>query len=93
MRQATFLAVMFLMLPLSGCFSPTSTTDADSDDTYYPDIYDRYTLEWNWDGSYAMVLEPGPFEALEVQEATITVDTNGVWGGGPNRADVQWSDW
>ena len=40
-----------------------------------------------------MVLEPGPFEALEVQEATITVDTTGVWGGGPNSADVHLSYW
>ena len=40
-----------------------------------------------------MVLEPGPFQALEVQEATITVDTTGVWGGGPNSADVHLSYW
>ena len=93
MRQATFLALMFLMLPLSGCFSPASTADGDSDDAYYPDIYDRHNLDWNWDGTYAMVLEPGPFEALEVQEATITVDTTGVWGGGPNSADVHLSYW
>lgn len=93
MRQAILLAVMCLMLPLSGCFSPGESTQSNIEDSTYPNIYDRYELEWNWDGSYAMVLENGPYEALDVQEATITVDTTGVWGGGPNSADVHLSYW
>ena len=93
MRQAILLAVMCLMLPLSGCFSPDESTQSNIENSTYPNIYDRYELEWNWDGSYAMVLENGPYEALDVQEATITVDTTGVWGGGPNSADVHLSYW
>ena len=81
MRQAILLAVMYLTLPLSGCFSPDETSVTDTDDSTYPNIHDRYELEWDWDGSYAMVLENGPYEALDVQEATITVDTTGIWGG------------
>ena len=62
MRQAILLAVMCMMLPLSGCFSPGESTQSNNEDSIYPNIYDRYELEWNWDGSYAMVLENGPYE-------------------------------
>ena len=79
MRQAVLLAMMCLALPLSGCFSPDEISLIDTEESIYPNIYDRYELEWNWDGSYAMVLENGPYEALDVQEATITVDTTGIW--------------
>ncbi|MEC7239529.1 MAG: hypothetical protein VXV81_05205, partial [Candidatus Thermoplasmatota archaeon] len=72
MRQAVMLIVMFLTLPLSGCLSSTSEITESESSSLYPDIYDRYNLQWDWNGSYAMVLEPGPYEALDVQEATIT---------------------
>ena len=91
MRQAILLALMCLTLPLSGCFSSNDSAYSSDDDSFYPDLYDRHEFEWNWTGSYAMVLEPGPHEALGVQEATITVDTTGIWGGGPNSADVHLS--
>ena len=87
------LIVMFLTLPLSGCLSSTSEITESESSSLYPDIYDRYNLQWDWNGSYAMVLEAGPYEALDVQEATITVDTTGIWGGGPNSADVHLSYW
>ena len=87
------LIVMLLTLPLSGCLSSTSEITESESSSLYPDIYDRYNLQWDWNGSYAMVLEPGPYEALDVQEATITVDTTGIWGGGPNSADVHLSYW
>ena len=93
MRQAVLLALMCLMLPLSGCFSPSNDSAENGIESIYPDIYDRHELQWDWDGSYAMVLEPGPHEALDVQEATITVDTTGTWVGGPNSADVHLSYW
>ena len=51
----------------------------------YPDIYERHQLTWQWNGSYAMVLEPGPHQALEVQEALISVDTTGNMGRWANQ--------
>ena len=87
------MALICLMLPLSGCFSPSNDSTEIGIDSIYPDIYDRHELQWDWDGSYAMVLEPGPHESLDVQEATITVDTTGTWVGGPNSADVHLSYW
>ena len=59
----------------------------------YPDIFERYNLDWNWTGTYSRVLEDGPHTPLEVQEATIQVDTSGVWEGGPNSAEVHLSYW
>ena len=93
MRQAVLMALICLMLPLSGCFSPSNDSTESGMESIYPDIYDRHELQWDWDGSYAMVLEPGPHESLDVQEATITVDTTGTWVGGPNSADVHLSYW
>ena len=54
-----------------------------STESIYPDIYERYNLEWDWDGEYAMVLEQGPYSALDVQEAFIEVDTSDIWETGP----------
>jgi len=93
MRQALFMAIMCLMLPLSGCFSSDEAGSPSTPEEIYPDIYDRHELEWEWNGSYSMVLEAGPHQALGVQEATFTVDTSGVWGGGPSSADVHLSYW
>ena len=93
MRQAIFMSIICLMLPLSGCFAPEELSSNDEMEYFYPNIYDRYDLEWTWNGSYAMVLEPGPYQALDVQETLITVDTSGIWGGGPSSADVHLSYW
>ena len=54
MRQAVLIALMCLMLPLSGCFSPSSDSAESGMDSIYPDIYDRHELQWDLDGSYAM---------------------------------------
>ena len=93
MRQAMFMVVICLMLPLSGCFGNEDTSSETTEDSMYPDIYERHQLTWQWNGSYAMVLEPGPHQALDVQEALISVDTTGIWGGGPTSADVHLSYW
>lgn len=93
MRQALCLVALLLTLPLSGCFGDATPSPTDEDETGYPSIWERHTLEWNWTGSYARVLEPGPYEALPVQEAFIDVDTTGTWEGGPNTAEVHLSYW
>lgn len=93
MRQALFLTVLLLMMPLSGCFGENEAAEPMEDAGMYPAIWDRHTLDWNWTGSYARVLEEGPHEALPVQEATIEVDTTGTWEGGPNSAEVHLSYW
>ena len=88
MRQAVVLATLLLLVPLSGCFGDTATPDSPDSTSLYPSIWDRHTLEWNWTGSYARVLQDGPHKALPVQEALIEVDTSGTWEGGPNTAEV-----
>jgi hypothetical protein len=50
---------------------------------FYPSLWDRHTLDWDTSGTFSRVLEPGPFHALEVQEAFIEVDTSSVWETGP----------
>ncbi len=93
MREAIFITCLVLTASLSGCFGEEETDNSVEEPGFYPDIYSRHTLDWNWSDSYSYVLESGPYTALEVQEATITVDTTGVWGGGPNSADVHLSYW
>ena len=42
-------------------------------------------------GTHSYVLEEGPYESLEVQEAFINVDTSAVWETGPSDAVVHLS--
>ena len=93
MRQALLLSTLLLLMPLSGCLSGADASSNDDQDTMYPAVWERHTLDWNWTGSYARVLEDGPYEALSVQEATFEVDTTGTWEGGPNSAEVHLSYW
>ena len=55
----------------------------------YPSIWITF-LEWNTTHTHSFVLEPGPHYSLDVQEATIEVDTTGVWDGA-NSAEVHLS--
>ena len=87
------LTVLLLLVPLSGCLGQTESSSPQEADTLYPSIWDRHTLEWNWTGSYARVLQDGPHQPLPVQEAFIDVDTTGTWEGGPNSAEVHLSYW
>ena len=93
MDKAVFLAGLVLLTSLSGCFGNSENEEIDEETPYYPDINDRQYLDWEWNGTYSMVLEKGPHTALDVQEATIEVDTTGVWEGGPNSANVHLSYW
>ena len=92
MRTAFLLSLLFLLLPLSGCFGSSEDENLAQEFSYYPDINDRQFLDWEWNGSYSMVLEQGPYTPLEVQEATFEVDTSDIWETGPptsNIADAQ----
>ena len=84
---------IILTMPLSGCFGAQSSIENEGDANPYPDIYERHTLGWNTTHTHSFVQESGPYHALDVQEATIEVDTTGVWEGGPNSADVHLSYW
>ena len=76
MRSAWMLTLLVLLGPLSGCLGASSDAGQDqTKDAMYPEVWDRYELEWNWTDSYSYVLEPGPYSALEVQEVTFEVDT------------------
>ena len=93
MRQAVLLTLLLVLMPLSGCFGQSEAPRENEADEMYPSIWDRHTLEWNWTGSYARVLQDGPHQPLPVQEALIEVDTTGTWEGGPNTAEVHLSYW
>ena len=90
--RAWLLMILFFGASFSGCFGE-ETSSSGSDQTTYPSIWDRHTLEWNTTGTYSMVLEQGPHTALPVQEAMISVDTSEVWESGPNSAEVHLSYW
>ena len=93
MRTAFLLSLLFLLLPLSGCFGSSEDENLPQESSYYPDINDRQFLDWEWNGSYSMVLEQGPYTALEVQEATFEVDTSDIWETGPPTSNVHLSYW
>ncbi|MGY8670949.1 MAG: hypothetical protein ACKVJ7_07865, partial [Candidatus Poseidoniales archaeon] len=65
MDKAVFLAALVLLTSLSGCFGAEEEPNQDSKFTYYPDINDRQFLEWEWNGTYSMVLDEGPHTALD----------------------------
>jgi len=94
MRSAWLLVLLVLLGPLSGCLGASSTGgDTVEGESMYPEVWDRHQLDWNWTDSYSYVLEPGPYTALEVQEATFEVDTSAVWETGPATSNVHLSYW
>ena len=94
MRTALLLSLLVLAGPLAGCFgSDESSKEEDNTEPFYPNITDRQYLDWEWNGTYSMVLEPGPYSALEVQEAFIEVDTSDIWETGPPTSNVHLSYW
>ena len=86
------IVLLLILTTLSGCFGAEESAK-EAVESYYPDIYDRHTLDWNTSHTHSFLLNPGPHYALDVQEATIEVDTTGVWEGGPNSAEVHLSYW
>ena len=90
--QSVLITFLLLNISFVGCFGQEENPSQE-ENTTYPKIWDRHTLEWNTSGSYSLVLEPGPYSALEVQEALISVDTSSVWETGPNEAEVHLSYW
>ena len=93
MRTAFLLSLLFLLLPLSGCFGSSEDEISPQAPPFYPDINDRQFLDWEWNGSYSVVLEQGPYTPLEVQEATFEVDTSDIWETGPPTSNVHLSYW
>ena len=92
--QPIGIVMLFLSALLSGCiFSDKPEESSATDETQYPPIWDRHTLEWDTTGSYSLLLDPGPHSALEVQEAFIDVDTSDVWETGPAQSTVHLSYW
>ena len=90
--RAILLTFILLCTPLSGCFGEDKKTEI-TEETTYPSIWDRHTLDWNTSHTHSFLLEQGPHHALDVQEAYIDIDTTGVWEGGPNSATVHLSYW
>ena len=92
--HALSIALIFILVSLSGCiFSNDSSVDKITEETTYPSIYDRHTLEWKDNHTFSYTLEQGPYFALDVQEAFIEVDTSEVWETGPDTSTVHLSYW
>ena len=89
---AALIILLFCSTSLSGCFGNEEEVIV-VEETSYPLIWERHTLEWNTTHTHTFVLEKGPYSALDVQEATIEVETSGVWEGGPSSAEVHLSYW
>ena len=87
MNKSVLCILLVMSASLTGCMKDSSSED------YYPDLKSRYALDWNMTHSFSRVLEQGPNYALDVQEATFTVDTSDVWESGPAEADVHLSYW
>ncbi len=91
---ALLLAGLMLLAATSGCLSSLTDDGAsDGSDVSYPSIWERHTLDWQTNNTFSFLLEPGPHEALDVQEAFIEVDTSEVWDVGPAVSTVHLSYW
>ena len=92
--MALLLAGLVLLAGSSGCISSVSDDGSPGGpEVSYPSIWDRHSLEWQTNHTYSFLLEPGPYEALEVMEAFIEVDTSEVWDIGPSVSTVHLSYW
>ncbi len=91
---ALILSGLVLLVGASGCILPEANGKVGSDDEVaYPSIWDRHILEWQTNHTHSFLLEPGPYYALEVEEAFIEVDTSEVWETGPSVSSVHLSYW
>ena len=93
MRAVVLAVILVLIFPsLTGCLGKDSD-EGPSKEPFYPSLEERHELEWDQSGTFSRVMEPGPFYPLDVQEATIEVDTSEVWETGPSSAEVHLSYW
>ena len=90
--QSVLIIVLLLNVNIIGCLGEEEISEP-GNQIVYPEIWDRHTLEWNTTGTYSLVLEPGPYTSLPVQETLIPVDTSSVWETGPSSAEVHLSYW
>ena len=90
---ATLLVVLMLFTPLSGCLSSDEKQPTPEEAPFYPSLEERHMLNWSWNHTFSYVLEEGPYHALEVQEAFISVDTSDIWETGPSTSEVHLSYW
>ena len=93
MLRTSLCILLVFTSSFMGCIDSLSFNDPDKDSSLYPDIKERYTLDWNMTHTFSRVLETGPHYALDVQDALFTVDTSEVWESGPSEADVHLSYW
>ena len=90
---ALALALLFTLSVFTGCFGGDDESTPKETDVSHPSIWERHTLEWNTSHTHSFILERGPYQALDVQEATFGVDTSSVWETGPPNAEVHLSYW
>ena len=86
------IAVILFIATLSGCLQNPEEDPLPIEEEYVS-VKDRHLLDWDKTGSHSILLESGPHTALEVQEATFSVDTSSVWETGPSTSEVHLSFW
>ena len=91
MNKVILCTFLLLFSSFTGCLE--SLFESDDKDDYYTNLKDRHKLDWDMSHTFSRVLYEGPHYALDVQEATITVDTSDVWETGPSESDVHLSYW
>ena len=91
MNKVILCALLVMFPSFTGCLD--SLFGDKNEEEYYPNLKDRHKLNWDMSHSFSRVLDAGPYYALDVQEATFTVDTSDVWETGPSEADVHLSYW
>ena len=91
MNKVILCAVVLVFSSTTGCLGSLFGDEDEVD--YYPNLNDRHKLNWDMSHSFSRVLDAGPHYALDVQEATFTVDTSDVWETGPSESDVHLSYW
>jgi len=92
-QSATVLVIIMLSSSIAGCFGEDIHPAPVEEPETYPSIWDRHQIEWNMTHTFARVLKPGPYHALDVQEAYITVDTSSIWETGPAESEIHLSYW
>ena len=75
--------VMLVVFSFSGCmFWEGTDPKEDVEDTLYPSIWERHTLDWKTDGSYSMSLEVGPYSAMGFKKPELLLTPQGFGNQG-----------
>ena len=90
--KAVAATLLLFCATFSGCLESKNEEISENINLYTP-LTERYLMEWNTSGQHSILQTPGPYYALDVQEAMIEVDTSEVWETGPTTSEIHLSYW